>query len=116
MADTPKIPLADRLRRATAQQGQLPFFHIFRLYTDTYFYNLDILFGGTSYADTLEVLCGSCLQQYKEMPLLPQFVADSRKLPAADQAQVLYQVLIRPFADLQQEKERTEKECLSLPF
>lgn len=111
-----KLPLAERLRRAAGRVGEAPFLHIYRLYMDTYFYNLDILFGGSAYADTLEAVLSPYIQQYDEMPLLTRFVADSRKLPASDQTQVLYQVLIRPFAEIQKEKERMDRECLSLPF
>lgn len=111
-----KLPLAERLRRAAGRVGEAPYLHIYRLYTDSFFYNMDIVLGGHAYADALEAVLSPYIQQYDEMPLLTRFVADSRKLPAADQAQLLYQVLIRPFAQLQEEKERNEKECLSLPF
>ena len=116
MADIPRIPLADRLRRAAAESGEPPYLHLYRLYVGSYFCGLDDLHGGSTYADTLDVALAPYLEKYETMPLLTTFVADSAELPAADQAQMLYQVLIRPFADLQQEKERTEKECLSLPF
>lgn len=109
-----KLPLADRLRQA--RQGKESYLHIYRLYTDAYFYNLDVLFGGSTYADTLEAVLSPYLQEYGDMPLLTRFVADSRELPAADQIQLLYQVLIHPFAELQKEKERIDRECMSLPF
>lgn len=111
-----KIPLADRLRKAAAKENRMPYLHIFRLYVDSYFCNLDILFGGTAYYDTMAVVLRSHLKEYEQMPMLTRFVADSRKLSAEDQRQVLYQVLIRPFAEIQKEKERMDRECLSLPF
>lgn len=115
MPDIPKIPLADRLRQA--RQGQDAYFHLYRLYADTYFNYLDLLFDSDSfYADTLDIVLSPYLEQYSRMPLLTRLVADSRELPAPDRTELLYQTLIRPFAELQEEKERMEKECMSLPF
>lgn len=116
MADFPKIPLAEHLRQA--RQGQDTYFHIYRLYVDTYFYFLDLLFDGdgTTYGDAYEVILAPYLKQYDRPPLLTRFVADSRELSDSDQTELLFQTLILPFAELQKEKERMEKECMSLPF
>lgn len=116
MADFPKIPLADRLRQA--RQGQDTYFHLYRLYVDTYFNYLDLLFDGdgTTYGDAYEVILAPYLEPYKTPPLLTRFVADSRGLSDSDRTELLFQTLILPFAELQQEKERMEKECMSLPF
>lgn len=111
-----KLPLAERLRRAAGREGETPWLHVYRLYVDSFFYNLDNLTGGHAYADTLDVVLAPWLEEYEDMPLLTRFVADSRKLLAADQVQLLYQVLVRPFAEIQKEKERIERECTSLPF
>lgn len=84
---------------------------------DTYFNYLDmVLDSGSTYADTLDVVLAPYLEQYREPPLLTRLVADSRELTAPDRTELLYQTLIRPFAELQKEKERIEKECLCLPF
>ena len=117
MSDIPKIPLADRLRRASARPNEPPYLHLYRLYVPAYFSGLDDLHGGGStFSDTLDVVLAPYLEKYENMPLLTRFVADSRYLPKAGQDQLLYQTLIAPFAALQQEQERTEHECTSLPF
>lgn len=109
-----KLPLAERLRNA--RQGEEQYLHIYRLYVDTYCYNLDIIAGGHCNMDTLDVVLAPYLNRYEAMPLLTRVIADSRDLTAIDQTQLLFQLLIRPFAALQKEKERIEKECMSLPF
>ena len=115
MSDIPKIPLADRLRRASARPNEPPYLHLYRLYVAAYFSGLDDLHGGGStFSDTLDVMLAPYLEKYENMPLLTRFVADSRDMPKADQDQLLYQTLIRPFAVLQQE--RIEQECTYLPF
>ena len=116
MGDLPKMPLADRLRQA--RQGQDTYFHLYRLYVDTYFNYLDLLSDSdsTTYGDAYEVILARYLEPYKTPPLLTRFVADSRELSASDRAELLFQTLILPFAELQKEKERIEKECMSLPF
>lgn len=112
-----KLPLADRLRRAAAKQGEAVWLPIYRLSVTAFFDSLDDLLGsGSTYSDTLDIVLAPYLKGYEETPLLTTFVADSRNLPSPEQTQLLYQTLIQPFAALQNEKERMNCECMSLPF
>lgn len=111
-----KVPLAERLQFAAIRECEAPYLHIYRMYVDSYCYNLDIIMGSLAYADTLDVVLAPWLEKYETPPTLTRFIADSRELPAKDRTQLLYQLLVRPFAEMQEEKERRERKCTSLPF
>lgn len=117
MRTAQKLPLAVRLRRAAAKQGEAAWLPICRLSVTAFFNSLDdLLDSGSTYSDTLDIVLAPYLKGYAETPLLTAFVADSRNLPGPEQTQLLYQTLIQPFAALQNRKERMNRECMSLPF
>ena len=105
MKQIEKIPLANRLRQAAAKQPTPYFLHIYRFYMDTYFYGLAELAGDNR--DLTEILDKNLLSrlaQYEEPPLLADFVAESMELPRWELGELLYQVLVKPFAELEERR------------
>lgn len=100
MKQIEKIPLANRLRQAGAKQPTPDFLHIYRLYLDTYFYGLAR--DNRDLTEILDKTLLSHLAQYEEAPLLVEFVAESMELPRRELGELLYQVLVKPIAELEE--------------
>lgn len=108
MKQIEKIPLTNRLRQAAAKQSTPQFLHIYRFYVDTYFNSLAELAGDDrSLTEILDGALLSRLAQYEEAPLLVDFVAESMELPRWELGELLYQVLVKPLAELEERSRNT---------
>ena len=103
MKQIKKIPLAQRLRQAGAKQPAPCFLHIYRLFLDTYFNGLAEMAGDDRVrTDILEGSLRPYVSKYGEMPLLVEFVTESMDLPRWELGELLYQVLVKPFAAIKE--------------
>ena len=103
MKQIEKIPRDNRLRRAGAKGSTPCLLHLYRLYLDTYLYNMAELAGNDRIlTDVLKGFLPPYLSQYQEMPCLVEFVAESRDLPRRELGELLYQVLVRPVAEIEE--------------
>lgn len=112
-----KLPLAVRLRQVTMKLETVARLPIYGLYTPDFFLEIDeMLGGGSRYSDAFDEVLAPYVERYEAMPHLSRFVADSSELSYGEQTQLLYQTLIQPFTELQNKKERSNYQCISLPF
>lgn len=103
MKQIEKIPLDNRLRRAGAKGSTPRFLHLYRFYLDVYLFGMAELAGDDRIlTDVLEGFLPPYLSQYQEMPLLMEFVAESRDLSRRKLGELLYQVLVRPVAEIEE--------------
>lgn len=105
MKQIEKIPLANRLRRVGAKGSTPCLLHLYRFYLDVYLYGMAELAGdGRILTDILEEFLPPYLSQYQEMPCLMEFVAESRDLPRRKLGELLYQVLVKPVAEIEERR------------
>ena len=110
-----KIPLAERIQTAAVTEPNR--LSVFRLFTEDYFAGLAEISGDSRIAGYInEGAIAPYLAEFERMPPTVDFIARLTELPKEEAAQPLYEALIAPFAALQQEEERIEQECTSLPF
>ena len=113
MKEFKKLPLADRLRRASSGQAEPRFLHVYRLYLEAYFSGLSQLAGdGSLFTSAFQKILEPYAAECEDAPLLVAFVAESKDLPLTERTELLYQVLVWPFAEIQR---RRDAKC-SLPF
>lgn len=101
-----KIPLEERLKRAGKNSGD--FQSAFKMSVDSYFYGWDEIMGGSYFESIYEHRICSLVNVSNLEIQLSSLIACSEEIDAVERLELLYRILIEPFAKLEMRQRKSK--------